>query len=210
MSEPMFPSAGQPDASAPVVADEAPSGRGNRKMLLAVGGVAAALVVAGGAFYLLTNSGGGDEQFAGPSTKASAPAKTPTQTQTQKKTTTTTTVKTVVIAGHDPFAVLYPQSSTSTSKGTTSQAAPAAAPAPAPTVASQTQTTKATLVLTSVDQKKGTATLQVDGKSYNATIGVPFATYYQMYAVFNDTCAGFLVGDVSVPVCTTKSVVVTY
>lgn len=195
MTSTMIPP-GQAQGTEPVFEDAGSSG-GSRKTLLIVGGALAAVAAAAAAWFFLFSGGSGEEASSAPLPKgkpaASAPAKP------APSAAVSTPVKAAPIVGRDPFAPLGSSAAASAPK-------PAAAAAPVV----QAQTTTSTLVLTAVDQAKGTATVAVDGKSYQATVGKPFASYYSMYAVFNDSCAGFLVGDASVPVCIGHSASVTH
>ena len=83
------------------------------------------------------------------------------------------------------------------------------AAAPAAVTPAAPLPTPVTLILSNVNLKAQTATVSVAGKAFPAAVGKVFNKTYMLYAVFNATCAGVLVGDQSVPICVGHSVSVT-
>jgi len=194
----------QQPAPAPMLEQDPPSSSGNRRTLLLVGGLVAALAAAAAAYFFLFSGSGTPAPTAvqppAAAPKASASASTPAAGSTGTKRSS------YPLTSRDPFAPLAgsgAKASTGTSSTTTSATA-AGAPTPAAPIA-----TPITFILASVDAKAGTASLSVDGTSYNATVGKVFGKSYMLYAVFNTSCAGVLIGDQSVPICVGHSVAVT-
>jgi hypothetical protein len=191
--------------TAPGYQDEAPSGSGNRRTLLLVGGLVAALVAAAAAWFFLFSGSGSTPSPLAVQPKAAAPKTAPSAGPSASASTPATSG--YQVTKRDPFAPLpsagagssTTSTSTSTSKGSTAGAPTPAAPIAAPL----------TLILASVDAKASTATLSIDGTSYSAAVGKVFGKNYMLYAVFNASCAGVLVGDQSVPLCVGHSVSVT-
>jgi len=206
MSEPIFPAPGGNGAAAPAMADPQPEKKSNRKALLAVGGIVAAAALGAGAFFMLTSSGSGDDEFAGPTTKARPQASSPAKVQASAPAKTTkVTIKTAVVTGRDPFAVLFPV----VEKPATTTGGTSGGPSASATPPSQTQTTTHSIAVVTINGKSGTADLKIDGKAYSAAIGEKFATYYTLYAVFNAQCVGVLFGDQAVASCIGNPVTVT-
>jgi hypothetical protein len=189
--------------TAPGYQDETPSGSGNRRTVLLVGGLVAALVAAAAAWFFLFSGSGSTPSPVAVQPKAAAPKTAPSAAPSASASTPATSG--YQVTKRDPFAPLpsagagSSTATTSTSKGSTAGAPTPAAPIVAPL----------TLILASVDAKASTATLSIDGTSYSAAVGKVFGKNYMLYAVFNATCAGLLVGDQSVPLCVGHAVSVT-
>jgi hypothetical protein len=191
--------------NAPVYDGEAPSGSGNRRTLLLVGGIVAAIAAAAAAWFFLFSGSGSTPSPVAAQPKASTP-KTAASAAPSASSASAPATSGYQVTKRDPFAPLpsagagSTTTSSSTSSGTTATGAPKpAAPIVAPL----------TLILASVDAKASTATLSIDGTSYSAAVGKVFGKNYMLYAVFNATCAGLLVGDQSVPLCVGHAVSVT-
>lgn len=192
--------------AAPEFGEEPPSGgSGNRRTLLLVGGLVAALAAAAAAYFFLFSGSGSDTAAAPNPTqpKAAAPKSSPSAAPSAAASKPPTS--SYQVTKRDPFAPLPSAGSGSTTTTTTTTTTKSAgAPKPAAPIAAPI-----TLILASVDAKAGSATLSVDGTSYSAAVGKVFGKNYMLYAVFNATCAGVLVGDQSVPLCIGHSVSVT-
>ena len=193
--------------TAPEFEDEQPSGSGNRRTLLLVGGLVAALAAAAAAYFFLFSGGGSDTATPPPAQPKASAAPKPAPSASASAAPTTPKSD-YVLTKRDPFAPLpsagAKAASTSTGSSSSSGSTAAGAPTPAAPIAPPI-----TLILASVDTKAGSATLSVDGTSYAATVGKVFGKNYMLYAVFNATCAGVLVGDQSVPICIGHSVSIT-
>jgi hypothetical protein len=194
--------------AAPEFGEEPPSGgSGNRRTLLLVGGLVAALAAAAAAYFFLFSGGGDPAAPPSPAQpKAAAPSSAPSAAPSASASKPPTS--SYQVTKRDPFAPLPSAGSGSTTTNTTSSSSSSTktsgAPKPAAPIAAPI-----TLILASVDAKAGSATLSVDGTSYSTAIGKVFGKNYMLYAVFNATCAGVLVGDQSVPLCIGHSVSVT-
>lgn len=170
----------------PVIDDGSPGGGSQRRLLVVVGG-AALLVVIGLAAYFLFLSGGEEEDLGPvPSAAGSQPVEEGDKDKKAKKDTVPGKVNVKFTVGRDPFAPLAveavaepaeaPEDTTSTdttkssgtkSGGGSSTPAPTSSPAPTPTpTPTEDAATSYKVTLRSVDLKKETAVIEVDGKRY--------------------------------------------
>ncbi|HUV48131.1 MAG TPA: hypothetical protein VMX11_04065 [Actinomycetes bacterium] len=172
----------------PVVDDGSSDGAGQKRLLLVVGGAALLLVLGLGAYFLFLS--GGEEEDLGPVPSAAnnQPTEDPVKkNKGSKKDKAPKDVKADFTVGRDPFVPLSveavkepapaPEEPTTdtgkTSGGTksgggtstapTTAPAPTSSPSPAPT---QDAVTSYKVTLRSVDLKKNTAVIEVDGKRY--------------------------------------------
>jgi hypothetical protein len=169
------------------VIDDGSSGDGSqRRLLLVVGGAALLLVLGLGAYFLFLS--GGDEEDLGtvPNATGSQPVEDGKKDKKAKKDDKVSDkVNVKFTVGRDPFAPLAVEavvepppekdttsdtSSTDTTKGSGTKSgtggntpAPTTSPAPAPT---QDAVSSYEVTLRSVDLKKNTAVIEVDGKRY--------------------------------------------
>ena len=194
-----FGSVATQEAPPTAVAPQEPAGRSTRAVLLAAGvGVLVLAVFA----YLLFFKGGSTDESLGvvpqqppASPQASAPADPAT-----KPATTVPDSKDVT--GRNPFKPLEVQATTAptTGTGTDTTGTGTGTTTTPPPVAAETVTV--TLVAVGTDTVKTT----VGTKTYKGlAAGDTFATNFQVYAIFNDSCAGFLYGDTSFALCEGKS-----
>lgn len=161
----------------PIIDDGSSDGGSQRRLLLVVGGAALLLVLGLGAYFLFLS--GGDEEDLGPVPSA-AGAQPVDEGKKDKKAKKDDSVPNKVnvkfTVGRDPFAPLAAEavvepapvaddtSGTNTTKSGTKGGEGTTTPTPAPTqdVVSTYQVT-----LRSVDLKKNTAVIEVDGKRYS-------------------------------------------
>lgn len=150
---------------------------GDRRPMLAVGGavVVAMLAVA---MYVLFFSGSGSDSLSGP-------VALPMRTGTPIPTVTPQITAVAVSGTRDPFAITWAVA--------TSQAAPvpAAGSTVAPTVAPSPTATGTPFVVKLVALTPTTATVLVNNHSFTPTLLSTFATYFRLYMIFGNTCAGF-------------------
>ena len=191
-----FGSVATQEAPQPLSID-APEGR-SRRPLLIVGGITA--VVLAFFAYLLFGGGGSSEQAGGVVVvpAASAPV-APDQSQAPAKPAGDDTASETVKA-RDPFKSLVVPAPAATPAPSTNTSVPDPT-ASAPAVPAG-ETVTVTLVAVGGDLVKAT----VGSTTYKGlSAGETFATHFQVYAIFNDSCAGFLYGDTSFALCEGKS-----
>lgn len=205
MSEPMFPGG---VATAPTAeADEVGTPKSNRKALIVVGAVVAALVVVAGAWLLM--SSGSSDDAADDAIVPQAVAGAPNAAPTAAPSPAVVKPASLTVSKRDPFAPLFP-----TPVSTPAASQPAAPGGGGETAAPNPSATPvvpvATLNVRSIDTKKQSATVSVNGTKYSGlSVGDSFGGHYTLYSVFNSQCVGVLYGDQSVPVCLNKPVSVT-
>jgi cytoskeletal protein RodZ len=191
-----------PTVEAPI---EEAKGR-NSKALLIVG-LVAVVVLAVFAYLLFFKSSGSDAADTGvvPSAANHEPAKDATKNNDKAKSDTKkndkSQTKSADVEGRDPFKPLQVAAPT-TDTGTDTTTGDGT------TTGDTGATASVTVGLTAVNKSSVNAT--VDGKAYKGVgEGETFATNFQVYAIFNDSCAGFLYGDESFVLCEGKSVSLT-
>lgn len=177
------------------VSYEASEGR-SRRPLLIVGGITA--VVLAGFAYLLFGGSGSAEQAGAVVVVPAAPAPVAAPSQAPAKPTDDTSSATVKV--RDPFKPLVVPAPAASPAGTTNTTVPD------PTASTPTAPTGETVTVTLVAVGGDVVKTTVDGTTYKGlSAGETFATNFQVYAIFNDSCAGFLYGDTSFALCEGKS-----
>jgi len=189
----------------PQAPDADSSGSGQRRLLLVVGGLAALLVVGLGAYFLFL-SGGADDEELGVVSAAPAPVETDEPKGDKKDDTVPNPVDDDIEVGRDPFKPLpqeavIEESSTVDDSDTTDDGAvidnggtgsgtggtqptkpPTVNPSPSP---SPTETkdpdvvTSYKVTLKSIDVKKDSAVIEVNGKRYVVKVGKLFTSATQ-------------------------------
>lgn len=191
-----------PPAEAPV---EEAAGRSSKALLIV--GVVAVVVLAVFAYLLFFKPAGDNAADQGPVPKATPTGQATTNTgkttdkpKDNTKDNTKGQTGTTNVQGRDPFEPLQvstPSTGTGTDTGTTAGT-------------DTGTTTGATISVSLVKVGAHSVTAKVDSKTYkNVGEGDTFATNFQVYAIFNDTCAGFLYGDDSFALCEGRSVTLT-
>jgi len=199
----------EPDAlEAPT---EASSG-GNRKVLLFL--VVGLLLVGGVAAWFLLFSGGSaeEESLALPVKKPAAdapvdPAAPPAPDAVPAPPPTFNSA-----TGRDPFTPLVKTAEEAAAEAAKAAEAKAAASTGSTAVDANGQPVGAgtTLGVVQVEDSGAWVTATVDGAVFNTLpTGAPFGQFFQVYAIFAPSCAGFLYGDENVVVCEGKSVTLT-
>ncbi len=200
-------------APAEAVAADEVSGRSSRALLIA-GGVAIAVLAVFA--YLLFFRGGGEPEATGVVVIGGGPAavapETPDEAVTVKKTKVTN------VKGTNPFVPIEVEAvdtggadtaantttdTTATDTTTNPEAGTTGGTAPPPATSPSGQTV--TVKLVSV--KGDLVATKVGTVNYTGLApGDTFGTNFQVYAIFNNSCAGFLYGDESFALCEGKSV----
>ncbi len=197
---------------ASVQAEEAPA-RSSKALLIAVGIAVAVLAVFG---YLLFFRGGGEPEATGVVVVPQAPA-APGDTTDTGATTDTTTPPAKDVQGRNPFKPLVTEpaaaDNTGTTDGTTTGTttdpgtAPTGGTPPVTTPPPATNPSGATVTVKLVSIKGDTAATKVGNVNYTGlNPGDTFGTNFQLYAIFNPQCAGFLYGDDTFALCVGKSI----
>ncbi len=202
-------------ATQPVPTGAAPAEAAGRssKALFIVGGVAV-VVLALFAYLLFGTGGGGEDDALGtvPKPPASDTAGTPTDPAADP-VAEPETPPVADVEGRDPFVALVVEPPADDNLGTptdtTTDPAPTDTttdPAPPP----NTDPTAPTVTVTLVSVKNDLVATKVGSTNYTGLApGDTFGANFQVYAIFNASCAGLLYGDQSFALCEGKSTTLT-